>query len=129
MLGKLLCKTAPVLAVVVFTMLPNVSQAATCRGQPIYARNNTSRPIWVAAMYKPPGSDCFVTNGFWQVAPGQSEFLLYNSNRYIYFYARNDLGQSTRGNDTTAVVGGETLNMEQDDTGMCFNPWTVYFNP
>ncbi len=129
MLRNVLCKTTPVLAIAVATMLPNVSMAAICRGQSIYAHNNTSRPLWIAAMYIPPGSDCFVTSGYWQLAPGQCHLLVYNTNRWIYFYARNDLGQTTSGSGWMTVLGSETLNMEQHDTGMCFNPWTMIFNP
>jgi hypothetical protein len=129
MLRKLLYPRAAVLALVLVALVPTLSQAATCRGQPIYAFNNTSHPLWVAAKYIPPGSDCFVTSGFWYLPPGQSQLLLYNSNRWIYFYARNDQGETTLRNVTTAVLGNETLPMEVYDTGMCFNPWTLTFNP
>jgi uncharacterized membrane protein len=128
---KLMSNKAPLvaLALAVVVIVPNVSQAAYLRGQPIYVRNTTSRPISVAAMYQPPGTNGFVTNGFWQVAPGQSMRILYNTNRWIYFYARDDNGNVWAGNATTAVVNGETLKMGQYDTGMCFDPWTITFGP
>jgi uncharacterized membrane protein len=129
MFRKLLCNKAPILALLLVTMVPNVSRAETLTGQPIYARNNTSRPIWVAAKYMSPGSNSFVTDGFWQIAPGQCVRILYNSNRYIYFYARDDNGTVWTGSDTSGFVHGERVNMAQQDTGLCFEPWTMSFNP
>ena len=131
MLRKLLINKAPMLALALALVvtLPSVSRAEYLRGQPIYVQNTSPRPIWVAAKYMTPGSNCFVTNGFWQVAPGQSVRVLYNSNRWIYFYARDDNGNVWAGDATTGVVNGEMLNMGQYDTGLCFDPWTITFGP
>jgi uncharacterized membrane protein len=111
------------------TMLPSVSLADCIQAQPIYARNNTSRTIWVASHYVPAGSQSFVTDGWWQVGPGQCVLLLYNNGRYIYFNAKDDQGHVWNGTDTKAVVQGESVQMFQSDTGLCYDPWTVSFNP
>ena len=131
MLRNLLTYKTPMLALALALVvaLPNVSQAGYLRSQPIYVQNNTSRTISVAAQYMPPGSCGFVTNGFWQVAPGESMRVVSNHNRWIYFYARDDKGNVWDGNATTGVVNGETLHMGQYDTGMCFDPWTITFGP
>ena len=129
MLRSLFCTKAPVLALVILSMAPNASRAEWVQGQPIYARNNTSRPLWVAAKYMAPGAHSFVTDGFWKIDPGQCVLLVYNSNRWIYFYARNDAGQTWQGNDTSGVIQGEMVGMTQQDTGLCFDPWMMTFNP
>ena len=129
MLRKVLYAKAVVLAVLLVIMMPAVSRAEWLQGQPIYARNNTGRPIWVAAKYMAPGSHSFVTDGFWKIDPGQCVLLVYNTNRWIYFYARNDAGQIWQGNDTGGVVQGEMVGMTQQDTGLCFDPWMMTFNP
>lgn len=128
MLRKVLFNKASILALVLVTMMPAVSRAEWLQGQAIYARNNTSRPIWVAAKYMSPGSQNFVTDGFWKIDPGQCVLLVYNSNRWIYFYARNDAGETWQGNDTSGVVQCEVVSMSQQDTGLCFDPWTMNFN-
>jgi uncharacterized membrane protein len=111
------------------TVLPRVAWADNIQGQPIYAQNNTNYSIWVAARYIPAGSNSYVADGFWQVDPGQKMLILYNNGRYIDFYARDDHGGVWTGNDATANVRGETLNMIQEDTGTGYNPWTMNFNP
>lgn len=101
------------------------------QGQPIYARNNTSEPIWVAACYVPPGSNEYFANGFWRVEPGERKLLLYNGNRvYMYFYARNDSRSRVwSGEDRVVTVRGETLNMFRADTGTGYGAWTQSFDP
>jgi Protein of unknown function (DUF1036) len=141
MLRNLLANKASLLALalVAAAVVPNVSDASYrrghyyhpqyLRGQPIYVQNNTARTLSVAAMYQPPGSNGFVSNGFWQVAPGQKLLVATNGNRWIYFYARDNNGQVWAGNDSTTTVNGETLHMAQYDTTMCFDPWTITFGP
>jgi len=121
-------KTA-ILVLAAAAMLPNLAQADCISAQPIYAHNNTSQPIWVAAKYIPAGSNCFVDAGWWRVEPGQCLLIAYNGGRWIYFNAYDNQGHKWEGNDTTGVVRGQTLNMFRMDTGMCFDPWTVDFNP
>jgi uncharacterized membrane protein len=110
-------------------MAPSVSRADNVQGQPIYAQNNTNRTIWVAAQYVPAGSSSFVSDGFWKINPGERVLILYNNNRYIYFYARDGQGMVWNGNATTAMVRGERLTMSRQDTGTTFDPWTMNFNP
>jgi uncharacterized membrane protein len=105
------------LAWVLVPLMPASARADNLQGQPIYARNNTNHPIWVACRYVPPGGSSYVTNGWWQVNPGQSVLILYNNAQYIYFYAHNDCGTSWDGNDACTVVRGETVHMFQADTG------------
>jgi uncharacterized membrane protein len=118
----------PIAAFLLLTALPSVSRADNLPGQPIYAQNNTCHPIWVACQYAPPGSTSYVTDGFWQINPGQRALILYNNVQYIYFYARDDSGHVWTGNDTCTAVRGETVNMFQMDTGTGYDPWTMNFN-
>jgi uncharacterized membrane protein len=118
-----------ILALVGVTMLPAVSRADTLQGQPIYAQNNTCHPIWVAAQYAPPGTTAYITQGYWEVEPGQRVLIFYNNTQYIYFYARDEQGTQWNGNDASGVVNGETVNMFQEDTGTGYDPWTMTFNP
>lgn len=115
-------------ALMLVAMMPTASRADYIQAQPIYARNNTDRPIWVAAHYIPAGSHSFVTDGWWQVPPGQCRLLLYNNGVNIYFTAHDDQGYHWHGDAVTAVVRGETVNMFHMDTGPCYNPWTVTFS-
>jgi uncharacterized membrane protein len=121
-------RKAAVLVLVAVAAAPGVSRADCIEAQPIYARNNTSRPIWVAAHYIPAGSHSFVTDGWWRIEPGCCRLLLYNNGVHIYFAARDDQGAVWEGTATSAVVRGETVNMFHRDTGPCYDPWTVDFN-
>jgi hypothetical protein len=117
------------LALGVVALAPSVSQADYVRGQPIYAQNNTARSIWIAAYYVPAGSRNYVSAGWWEICPGQRVLLLYNNGRFIYFNAHDDQGHVWDGSDTSAMLRGETLKMFQSDTGPCYDPWTISFNP
>ncbi len=117
------------LALSMVGMAPSVSLADRIQAQPIYAHNNTGRPIWLAAYYVPAGSQGFVSDGWWEVAPGQCQLLLYNNGRYIYFNARDDQGHVWDGSDTTTTVRNQSVKMFQADTGLCYDPWTMDFNP
>jgi len=117
------------LALALVGLAPGVSRADTLQGQPIYAQNNTNRTIWVAAQYVPAGSSSFVSDGFWQINPGERVLILYNNSRYIYFYARDGQGSVWTGNAASGTVRGETLNMLRRDTGTGYDPWTMNFNP
>lgn len=121
-------KKAALLALSLLTLLPTVSQADNLNAQPIYAKNNTNRPIWVAARYVPAGANSFVTDGWWQVNPNQSVLILHNGGRNIYFFARDGQGAVWSGNATSGLVRGETVNMFQRDTGTGFDAWTINFN-
>jgi uncharacterized membrane protein len=134
MLRKILSYNRSVLALALtcVVLLPSVSQAAYLRGQPIYVRNTTDQTISVAAKFMPPGSCDFVVNGFWQIPPGQCRLVFYNTNRWIYLYARDNNGRVWSGNSgvtSTGIVNGESLEMGQYDTTMCFDPWTITFGP
>ena len=118
-----------ILALILVGMVPNVGRSDYIQAQPIYARNNTSHPIWVAAHYVPAGSRYFVTGGWWKVDPGCCTLILYTNGRNIYFNAHNDQGFVWNGTDATAVVDGQSVSMFQRDTGPCYDPWTVTFNP
>jgi hypothetical protein len=118
--------TSLVLILVAFA--PNVSRADCIEAQPIYAHNNTSRPIWVAAHYVPGGSHSFVTGGWWKVDPGCRRLLLYNNGRNIYFNAHDDQSTVWGGTATSVAVQGQTVNMFHRDTGPCYDAWTVDFN-
>jgi hypothetical protein len=122
-------RNTAVLALILVATAPNVIRADWIQAQPIYARNNTGRPIWVAAHYIPGGESNFVTGGWWRVDPGCSQLLVYNNGRNIYFYARDDEGAAWGGSATRVTVGGETVSMFHGDTGPCYDPWTVDFNP
>src|SRR5579864_9546693 len=118
------------LVLILAGLLPNVSQADTLQGQPIYAQNNTNRTIWVAARYMPPGGGSYISDGFWRVDPGERVLILYNGNRRnMYFYARNSQGTVWSGNAIRTRVRGEILNMFVGDTGPGYEPWTMEFNP
>jgi hypothetical protein len=110
------------LGVILAGMLPNVAKADTLQGQPIYAQNNTNRTIWVAARFIPPGSTSYVTNGFWQVGPGERVLLLYNNGVNIYFFARDGAGRLWTAGDALGSVRGELLNMVRMNTGNGFEP-------
>ena len=135
MLRKMLSykRSVLALALTLVVLMPNVSQAAYLRGQPIYVQNNTGRPISVAAKFMPPGSCDFVVNGFWQIPAGECRLVFYNTNRWVYFYARDNNGtvwaSNCSGITSDGVVNGESLRMGQYDTGMCFDPWTITFGP
>ena len=116
-------------ALILIVIAPTVSQADTMQVQPIYAQNNTSRTIWVASRYAAVGTTNFVATGWWQIHPGQRVLLLYNTNRYIYFNAHDDQGNVWNGNAASVMIGSETVNMFQADTGPCFDCWTMNFNP
>src|SRR5207249_1700012 len=79
MVPQWLCNKTAMLAFALVTLLPNVVRADTLQGQPIYAQNNTDRPIWVASQYVPPGSTSYVTDGWWQVDPGERVLIHYNN--------------------------------------------------
>jgi hypothetical protein len=83
----------------------------------------------VAAHFVPAGGRDFVTGGWWRINPGRCRLLLYNNGRNIYFNARDDKGAVWQGNATSVVVDGETVHMFHRDTGPCYDPWTVDFNP
>jgi uncharacterized membrane protein len=121
---------AAALALVLAGLLPNVSKADNLLGQPIYAQNNTSRTIWVAARYMPPGGGGYISDGFWRVDPGEKVLILYNGNRrFMYFYARNGQGTVWTGNAARTTIRGETLNMFRADTSDTYDPFTMNFNP
>ena len=119
---------AAALVLIAVAATSGVSRADWIEAQPIYARNNTSRPIWVAAHYIPAGSHSFVTDGWWRIEPGCCRLLLYNNGRNIYFAARDDQDAVWGGAATSVVIRGETVKMFHCDTGPCYNPWTVDFN-
>jgi uncharacterized membrane protein len=121
------CKKAGMVAMLLIGTAPALARANYVQAQPIYARNNTDRPIWVAAYYVPAGAHNFFSDGWWKVDPGQCRLLLYNNGVNIYFYAHDDNGWEWEGNDATAIVQGETLHMFHRDTGPCYDPWTVTF--
>lgn len=126
-------RVVPVLFLAVLALgclLPGVARAQSCnpQGQPIYARNNTDRPIWVAAKYMPAGERNYIANGFWKVNPGERVLIYYNNAIFNYMYARDDLGRTWRG-DHSVRVRGETLPMFSVDTGEGFEPYTMNFNP
>jgi len=125
----LILRKASALALILVAIAPTVSRADCIEAQPIYARNNTNRPIWVASYYIPGGSHSFVTSGWWRVNPGCCRLLLYNNGRNIYFNAHDDQGNVWGGNATSTVVDGKTVNMFHMDTGPCYDPWTVDFSP
>jgi len=116
-----------ILALILVGMAPTVGRSEYIEAQPVYARNNTSRPIWVASYYIPGGSSSFVTGGWWKVDPGCCKLILYNNGRNIYFNAHNDQGTAWSGTDTTAAVDGQIVNMFHRDTGPCYDPWIVTF--
>jgi len=118
-----------VLALVCGVGLPaNLARADDLKGQPIYAKNNTNRTIYVAAHYVPPGGSSYVTNGFWTVNPGEKVLMLYNDGVYIYLHAHRADGAAWTGN-TRVTIHGQTVNMFREDTGHGYEPWTYNFNP
>ena len=122
-----LCRKAGILAVVLVAMAPAMARADYIQAQPIYARNNSDRPIQVAAYYIPAGGHQFVSGGWWKVYPGQCRLVLWNNGVNIYFYAKDDQGWFWEGTDATVTVQGETLHMFHQDTGPCYDPWSVTF--
>jgi uncharacterized membrane protein len=124
---RTMCKKAGILALILVASAPTLARADYVRGQPVYAHNNTDRPIQVAAYYVPAGGHDFVTGGFWTVYPGQCIRLLWNNGINIYFYAKDDQGWVWEGTDATTTVQGQTLHMFHQDTGPCYDPWTVTF--
>lgn len=121
--------SAVVAAILLVASLPGVAAADNHTGQPVYAQNNTSRPIWVAAKYIPPGGGrSFVTGGFWRVNPGEKVLIFYNNGVFAYFYARDTSGGVWRGN-FPATVRGETVNMLEQNTTDRYDPFTMNFNP
>ena len=116
-----------IVALILVCMAPSVGRSDYIEAQPVYARNNTNRPIWVASYYIPAGSSSFVAGGWWKVDPGCCKLVLYNNGRNIYFNAHNDQGTAWSGTDTTAAVDGQIVNMFHRDTGPCYDPWTVTF--
>jgi uncharacterized membrane protein len=121
------CRKAAAVALVLVGVMPALARADYIQAQPIFARNNTDRPIWVAAYYVPAGGHRLVSDGWWKVDPGCCRLLLYNNGVNIYFYAHDDKGWTWKGNDATVTVRGETLHMFRRDTGLCYDPWTVTF--
>ena len=122
-----LCKKAGILTMVLVGMAPTLARADYIQAQPIYARNNTNRTIQVAAYYVPAGGHDLVSGGWWTVYPGQCRLILWNNGINIYFYAKDDNGWVWEGNDATVTVQGETLHMFHQDTGPCYDPWSVTF--
>src|SRR5262249_25819715 len=124
------CNKAIILATILLVTAPTVALADYIQAQPIYARNNSDRPIWVAAYYVPAGGHNLVSDDWWKVEPGRCCLLLYNNGVNIYFYARDDNGKVWEGNsagDATVVFRGETLHMFHRDTGPCYDRWEVSF--
>lgn len=122
-----LCKKAGILVIALVAMAPSPARADYIQAQPIYARNNTTQTIQVAAYYVPAGGHDLVSGGFWTVYPGQCRLILWNNGVNIYFYAKTNDGWVWEGNDATATVQGETLHMFHQDTGQCYDPWSVTF--
>ena len=60
---------AGILALVLVAMAPALARADYIQAQPIYARNNTDRPIDVAAYYIPAGGHQFVSGGLVESLP------------------------------------------------------------
>jgi hypothetical protein len=106
----------------------SVAEAQGPRGQPIYAKNNTDRPIWVAAKYFPAGERNYVVNGFWRVNPGERVLIYYNNAVFNYMYARDDRGRNWTGS-VSVSFRGENLLMFSVDTGEGYEPYTMNFNP
>ena len=122
-----LCKKAGILAVLLVGMPPALVRADCIEAQPIFAHNNTDRPIQVAAYFVPAGGHDLVTGGWWTIYPGQCRLLLYNNGVNIYFCAKDDKGWVWEGTDATVSLQGQTLHMFHRDTGQCYDPWTVTF--
>lgn len=122
------CKSAAA-ALVLVGLLASVSKADNLQGQPIYAQNNTSRTIWVAARYIPPGGANYVSDGFWKVNPGERVLILYNNARYMHFYARDGQGGVWSGNAARVTIRGQTVNMFRADTTDRYDPFTMNFDP
>jgi hypothetical protein len=122
-------KVAGLALVVLAGLCGEAARADNVVGQPIYAQNNGTRPIWVAARYMPAGRAGYVTDGYWRLDPGQRTLICYNNAVYVYFFARDDLGRVNRGSGAPiqATVRGEVVNMYGENTGNDFNPRVITF--
>jgi hypothetical protein len=120
---------AAALALVLVGLAAPASRAGGHQGQPIYAQNNTDRPIWVAARYIPAGCRRYVTDGYWRIEPGQRVLILYNNGVWAYFHARDAQGRVSRGRGAPirATVRGDTVDMYPEDTGTDYNPRVITF--
>ena len=116
------------LALSMVGMAPSVSLADRIQAQPIYAHNNTARPIWVAAYYVPAGSHGFVSDGWWKVPPASTQILPLQQPALHRFNALRGSGHVWDGS-TTTTVRNRSVKMFQADTGLCYDPWTMDFNP
>lgn len=124
---SVLWKRAAILTLVFAGVTPAIGLADWIQAQPVYARNNSDRPIWVAAEYVPAGGSSLVTDGWWKVRPHQCRLLLYTNGQNIYFAAHDDQGHVWDGDATLAIVHGESVRMFHADTGPCYDAWTMTF--
>jgi uncharacterized membrane protein len=92
------------IALAVLTAMANPAQAGNY--DEIHIKNETNEHIWVAIHYQPLGSSGFVSQGWWELCPGECAYIADSINGTIYFYAysaESDLVWS--GNDYFYVDG------------------------
>ena len=106
----------------------------------IYIQNNTNRPILVAVhfrqdAYKPMGTtygiNQWITEGYWELNPGQKTLILDNeeriSNRIIYFHAHDEQGKSWGSSEKVFDIRGENQPFFEANMGDEIGTYTQSF--
>jgi hypothetical protein len=96
----------------------------------VSVKNNSKTTIWVAAnaVIIPGGS--FFTQGYWELTPGDTAYILNTPNRYIEFTAYNKNGNywGNKNNQKKVAKDGEFRPFFQTDMGATHRSFTQSFD-
>lgn len=105
----------------------------------VYLHNRTNRTIWVAVHFLTHDSygsnwetEYWTTNKWYRMAPGEKARIFgqdtgQTDNRYIYFFAYDEQGNTWGGSDYYEIVDGEERGFFKKDMGSEIGDYTQRF--
>lgn len=74
----------------------------------VSVKNKCHATIWVAIRYKLTSIDYWITDGWWELYPGETAYIADTKNRHVYFTAQSDDGHSWGSSDYVYSVNHKT---------------------
>lgn len=116
-------------ATIALAALTAMASSAYARGyDEIHIQNNTSEHLWVAVHYMPPGANGFVSEGWWELCPGESAYIVDSVNSNVYFYAYSAESDLEWSGSDYFYVDGELTPFFLTNTGSEWVNFTYHFN-
>lgn len=128
---------------------PNDNGSLNQKYYSVSVKNNSRETIWVAAHYLVDPADTsgscvqsvgpdgcnnpqWVTDGYWKLEPGQTARILNGgnriNNRFIYFHAHNDRGETWGTSDVRKEIRGKVVGFFKSDMGGTITNFTQSFD-